>query len=66
MDDVKIKAVDMVRGIRDAHHEKLKDLPPEEKIAFFREKARALHAELGRPEKSLDDPASASASKARR
>lgn len=65
MDDVKIKAVDMVRGIRDAHYEKLKDLSPQEKIAFFREKARALHAELGTPEKSLE-PASASAAKARR
>jgi len=55
----------MVRGIRDAHYEKLKDLSPQEKIAFFREKARALHAELGTPEKSLE-PASASAAKARR
>lgn len=66
MDEIKIKAVEMVRGIRDAHYETLKDLSPQEKIVFFREKARALHTELGRPEKSLDDPASASASKARR
>ena len=26
-----------------------KDLSPSEKIAFFQEKARALHTELGRP-----------------
>jgi hypothetical protein len=40
----------MVRGIRDAHYARVKDLSPEEQIAFFREKARALHAALGRPE----------------
>lgn len=43
MPDPEIKAVAMVRAIRDAHYEKLKDLSPQEKIAFFREKARALH-----------------------
>jgi hypothetical protein len=48
-----IQAVEMVRTIRDAHYEKLKDLSPQEKIAFFREKARALHAALGRPEEQL-------------
>jgi hypothetical protein len=51
-----IKAVEMVRAIRDAHYEKLKDLSPQEKIAFFRNKARTLHAELGRPEELLDTP----------
>jgi hypothetical protein len=45
-----IKVVKMVRGIRNAHYEKIKDLSPQEKFAFFREKASALHAELGRPE----------------
>jgi hypothetical protein len=61
MDELEIKAVEVVRGIRDAHYEKLKDLSPQEKIAFFKEKARTLHAELGRPEKLLDDSASAAA-----
>jgi hypothetical protein len=50
MQEPKFKAVEMVRGIREAHYESVKDLSPEAKIAFFREKARALHAELGRPE----------------
>lgn len=50
MPEAKIKAVEMVRNIREAHYAKLKDLSPQEKIAFFREKAAALHAELGRPE----------------
>lgn len=66
MAEPKIKTVEMVRSIRDAHYEKVKDLSPQEKIAFFREKARALHAELGRPEKRLDDSASAAAAKTRR
>ena len=44
-----IRAVDMVRSIREAHYAKIKDLSPEEKIRFFREKARALHSELGKP-----------------
>jgi hypothetical protein len=57
MPDPEIKAVAMVRAIRDAHYEKLKDLSPQEKIAFFREKARALHAALGRPEEHRQTPA---------
>lgn len=51
-----IKAVEMVRAIRDAHYEKLKDCSPQEKIAFFRNKARALHAELGMPEEPREVP----------
>jgi hypothetical protein len=54
MTKLRIKAVEMVRSIRDAHYEKLKDASPQEKIAFFRVKARRLHAELGRPEEPLD------------
>lgn len=54
MSEPQIKAVEMVRSIRDAHYEKLKSRSPQEKIAFFRNKARALHAELGRPEEFLD------------
>jgi hypothetical protein len=57
MQELKIKAVEMVRGIREAHYASLKDLSPEEKIAFFREKARALHAELGRPEEGPEPTA---------
>ena len=47
----KINAVEMVRGIREAHYEKVKDLSTKDKITFFREQARALHAELGIPKK---------------
>lgn len=47
--EARIKAVELVRGIREAHYARHKDLTPEEKIAFFREKANALYAELGRP-----------------
>lgn len=53
MPEPQIKAVEMVRSIREAHYEKLKDLSPQAKIAFFREKARKLHAELGKPEELL-------------
>lgn len=45
-----IKAVEMTRRIRDAHYAELADKTPEERIAFYHEKARALHSELGRPE----------------
>ncbi|MDP9121495.1 MAG: hypothetical protein M3O15_09035 [Acidobacteriota bacterium] len=55
-----IKTIEMVRQIRDAHYERLKDLSPQEKIAFFREKALALHTDLGRPEKLLDNSTSVS------
>jgi hypothetical protein len=61
MREPEIRAVEMVRRIRDAHYERLKDLSPQEKIAFFREKARALHADLRRPEESLDSSAPAQA-----
>lgn len=39
-------AVAMVRQIRDAHYEQLKDKSIEERLAFYREKSRALRAEL--------------------
>jgi len=57
MQEPKMKAVEMVRAIREAHYAHLKALPPEAKIAFFREKARALHAELGRSEELPRDAA---------
>jgi hypothetical protein len=65
MHEPEIRAVEMVRKIRNAHYERLKDLSPQEKIAFFREKARALHADLGRPDELLDTSAPASGAKAR-
>jgi len=64
--ELKIRAVEMVRSIRDAHYEKLKDSSPQEKIAFFREKARRLHTELGRPEEVLDRPTAVPGAKPRR
>lgn len=42
-------AVAFTRQIRDAHHEQLKDATPEERIQFYRDKARQLHEELGLP-----------------
>jgi hypothetical protein len=46
MHEAAIKTVELVRSIREAHYEKIKDLSSQEKIAFFREKARALRARL--------------------
>jgi hypothetical protein len=66
MAEHEVRAVEMVRSIRDAHYEKLKGLSPQEKIAFFREKARALHTDLGRPEELLDNSVPAPGGKARR
>ena len=39
-------AVKMVRRIRDAHHEQLKDKTVEERLAFYRNKSCALRSEL--------------------
>jgi len=41
-----IKAVEMVRRIRDAHYEQLRGKSPEERIAFYRAKARLLQAQV--------------------
>ncbi len=46
-----IEAVAMVRRIRDAHYEQLKDKSVEERLAFYREKSKALRAEIGEFEK---------------
>jgi hypothetical protein len=35
-----IKAVEMVRRIRDTHYEQLRDMSPDERIAFYRAKAQ--------------------------
>lgn len=42
----KIDAVAMTRRIRDAHYEQLKDATTAERIRFFREKARRVHAAI--------------------
>jgi hypothetical protein len=41
-----IKAVEMVRRIRDAHYEQLRGKSAEERIAFYRTKARLLEIQL--------------------
>ena len=46
MEPKPIDAVAMTRRIREAHAEQLKDATPEERIHFFREKARRVHAAL--------------------
>ncbi len=38
MQEPKINAVEMVRGIREAHYEKIKDLSTKDKIEFFGKK----------------------------
>lgn len=39
-------AVQMVRNIRDAHHEQVKEMSLEDRLAFYRKKSRALRTEL--------------------
>ena len=46
MKKTRIKAVEMVRHIRDAHYEQLRGKSVEERIAFYRAKARLLQEEL--------------------
>jgi len=58
MEPMPIDAVAMTRRIREAHAEQLKDATPEERIRFFREKARRLHASLA--ERGLATAAEAS------
>ncbi len=43
METTNIKAVELVRRIRDNHYEQLKDKTREERMAFYRAKAQALH-----------------------
>ena len=59
-DQLRIKAVEMTRQIRDAHYADLKDKTADERIEFYRRKARELHAELGISEDLPDIPKSAS------
>ena len=53
-----IKAVEMVRRIRDAHYEQLRGKSPEERIAFYRAKAGLWQAEIA--EQHPKQPASES------
>ena len=46
MATTEIDAVALVRRIRDAHHEELKDATSAERIRFFRERAERLHRSL--------------------
>lgn len=47
MKKAEIKAVELVRRIRDEQHEALKDKTAEERRAFYRERARRVHERLG-------------------
>jgi hypothetical protein len=50
-------AVGFVRAVREEHAEALKDATPEERIQFFKEKARALQERLkGMPADFERDP----------
>jgi len=46
MEPTQIDAVVMTRQIREAHTEQLADTTPEERVRFYREKARRLHQSL--------------------
>ncbi len=47
-----LKTVELTRRIRDAQHEQLKDKTWEERVAFYKEQARALHEALqGTPQR---------------
>ena len=49
MKNDEIRAVELVRRIRDEHQEALRDRTPEERRAFYRERAREVHERLGLP-----------------
>ena len=41
-----IKAVEMTRRIRDTHYEQFKGKPMEERIAYYKERARAFNEKI--------------------
>lgn len=43
MEQMKMRAIEMVRQIREAHYEQLKDKTPQERLAFYREKAQVMN-----------------------
>jgi len=45
-----INAVETVRRIRDAHYEQLRGKTPEERIAFYRAKARKVGVQVTPPQ----------------
>ena len=47
-----IKAIEMVRKIRDKHYEETKDLSVEEQIKFVRDKANKLQGTLAEKQSS--------------
>jgi len=53
-----VKAIEMVRKIRDKHYEETKDLSVEEQIKFVKDKARELKGTLMEKQQShVDDRA---------
>ena len=60
MENRDIKTVEMTRRIRDAHYERFKDRPIEERIAFYKEQASKLDKEVN-TERSQRQPRSKSA-----
>lgn len=48
MEKQTINAVATTRRIRTAHAEQLKNASPEDRIRFYREKARRVHADIAR------------------
>ncbi|HHC25689.1 MAG TPA: hypothetical protein ENK58_09840 [Desulfobacterales bacterium] len=55
MGQINIRTVEMVRSIRDAHYEQLKDRSRHERILFHREKAGRLHDRLFH-QKNINQP----------
>lgn len=45
----KVDAVQMVRQIRDAHYDQLKDKSVEDRLEFYRRRSRELRAEMSAP-----------------
>lgn len=49
MDTTEIKAVEMVREIRDRYYELTKDMSPDEERRFYKERAERINAIAQRP-----------------
>ena len=57
MEKKAIDAIAMTRRIRDAHYAQLKDATAAERIRFFREKARRVHAAIDEQPVTPEQPA---------
>ena len=55
-DEKTFDAVEMVRHIRDEHHEQLKGRTIEERLAFYQCQSRALRNELAKSRKYMQYP----------